>query len=91
MIDETGNSNEFLEQFINELNKDKSKDNSLSKKQKKNKDKVISIRVQISQDDKLKLNILDLSPSILCEDFIRDFLDNVEIKKKLNSILKRLK
>lgn len=90
MLDDLGVTDEFLSSLnLEEVND--SLDKIKKKEQSTSKSNMSSVRIFISQEDRQRLHLLDVSPRELCENYIEGFLNNQIVKKKLNNILKKLK
>lgn len=93
-LDETNNSDDFLAKLGIDLNNDaliEDAKNEISKNKIDSKKRNSLVKVYISQDHKLKFNLLDISPRTLCERFIDSFLENDVIKQQIRNKLKQLK
>ena len=92
-LDNTNNSAEFLSKLGISLGDDDflNEDEILHKKNVSEKTKEHIFRISLSQDDKLKLNLLNISPRELCETFIESFLQRDSVKTQIKNKLKQLK
>lgn len=64
---------------------------SKKKKEDKVNTKTANLRVLLTSDQKIKFQILGVSPRMLCETFLAEYLERDEIKEKLKTKIKELK
>jgi hypothetical protein len=50
-----------------------------------------NLRIFLTDDQKIKFKLLGISPRVLCENFIDDFLRREDVKEQINIKIKKLR
>lgn len=91
ITDDSANENQKKNQDVTEHPASLKKGRKAKGEAEASESKNLNFRIYISKEEKIKFALLGISPRVLCEDYIKEYLNREDVKEEIKIKLRDLK